>query len=187
MTAPYFLGVFATPCSATHFMRLVIEEIGLDVGSEDKPHRDGQVAWTTALQPLGTFRLRLHQVRNPILVISGLQIYGGRIYFRREVEPRASVPFNGSVVRWCAEYWMRWNEHCETRYDFRYRIEDIDGVFPEICGLLHIEASLPAIDRTHNTKREHYEPLTAQQVADALTRRRRRDFVAQCKRYGYEV
>lgn len=187
MNAPYYLGVFATPCSATHFMRLVIRDLGFDVGSEDKPHRDGQVAWTTALHPVGTFRLRLHQVRNPIMVISGLQIYARHIYFRREVLPRANVHFNGNVVRWCAEYWMRWNEHCESRADYRYQIENIDEAFPEICRLLHIEASLPDVDRAHNTKRDHYVPLTERQIIDQIPRRRRGDFASQCKRYGYEV
>jgi len=186
-TAPYRLGVFATPCGATHFARIAFQKSGLDVGSEDAPRSDGQVAWTTALHPIGTFQLRLHQVRDPIQTISGIQIYAQRDYFREEVSPRVEVPFT-NTVQWATQYWMKWHAHCEFRCDYRYRVEDFETEYFRICDMLGLdETVLPEVSRDFNSKRRHYNPLTAKQICDALGRRDRLRFVSQCRRYGYDV
>lgn len=178
------VGIVGCPCSATHYMRAVLNTCGLEVGSEQGPLKDGQCAWTLIVQPqLETMKWIIHQVRHPVRVISSLDALPE--IFWEEVAPYVQLPADSLQRR--IEFWMQWNLLCEARAHWTYAIREVKVVFPKIAWRLGIQSELPDLPTNFNTKSHLYRRLGIDLILSHLGEGRREEFIRQTSRYGYSM
>jgi hypothetical protein len=149
--------------SGTKFTAVLLQSLGLDVRHE-KMGRDGIAAWTLAVPsarpPWGPPAARdyfgeiYHQVRHPLAMIRSAATFKPNSW-EYIYEHTSASPQDPALLR-AARYWLDWNAHAEFAATWRYRIEDIDDVFDELCERLRVHADRAALARVPadaNTRR----------------------------------
>ncbi len=189
--------ITGTGRSGTHYTSAALSALGIDA-----PHEavgaDGCVSWkhatTGVFEYIGKGRSTLiedpgfdtviHQVRDPLKVIASMQTFSlsSWYYMARSVELRLTDPSLLIAMR----AWVAWNELIETRADWRFRVEELDVVFPDLCRRLRIpESRLPALPVGRRDSRSHrYQALKwsdLESVSSEWSLRVR----GMAERYGY--
>lgn len=128
-----------------------------------------------------------HQVRHPLNVIGSM--FGHNVLLRNWwhwQEKHTGISFDSPPLVRAARFWIDWNEKIGAQNpDIRYRIEDIEFVWPELMERLGMQGTdLPPVDKKTNSR--PHEPVTWRdlQIED-------RDLSDRVKRiaekYGYRT
>ena len=188
------------PRSGTHFTAALFQTIGQRVEHEARAE-DGCVSWKhvatgTFIYPKRNriteisnegFDVVLHQVRNPLKVISSMQTLRQCSWdFMAEhapgIDPKAPVIIKGM------QSWLSWNDLIAQQASWRYRVEDTQAVFPEILSRLGLpEVPFPEIPHEARESRvKRYKPLKWKKFlkADAELAEKVRELA---NNYGYDV
>jgi hypothetical protein len=171
MTAgPRHLKVLVTGCgrSGTRYTTFLFRRLGLDVLHE-RLGRDGIASWTMAVsseqRPYGppsshcSFEHVFHQLRNPLEVIRSVTTFGPESW--AFICAHTPCRMEDPVLLRAATYWLYWTDYADRIATWRYRIEAIDAIFPELCERLGVGCDwqvLRSIPRDVNT-RSHGKPL----------------------------
>ncbi len=126
--------------SGTKYITKVLNLLGVEVKHE-KMGSDGIVSGTMACKPKIGFQgpawpnegfdTILHQVRNPLSVISSniTARRKGLMWLEQYIPIKDDMP----PLERSAKYWYYWNLIAEELTDKRYRIEDLPQIFDEFC------------------------------------------------------
>ncbi len=189
--------ITGTGRSGTHFTSAALLALGVDAPHE-AVGRDGCVSWKHAVN--GTFeyigkgrvsriedpgfKTVVHQVRDPLKVIASMQTFSlsSWYYIAKSVEIQMTAPPLVTAM----QAWVGWNELIEQRASWRFRIEDIDAVFPELCQRIGLGSrALPTLPASRRDSRSHrYKPLVWADL-DCASRDWGRLVQGMAERYGY--
>jgi len=188
---PYFL-ITGCGSSGTRYTATVFNQLGLNVPHERQGGRDGVSCWYAGIpdavftpqqaglryslppfkahtwknMPEGREVKVLHQVRNPLKVISTVQRYSKsswQFIYRAlnwEIEPDMPLTLR------CMKYWYLWNLEVEKIADFRYQVEQFEEAWPTICALIERPrlkrylGSVKRVSKAVNSKTHRYKPFT---------------------------
>lgn len=145
--------------SGTTYISRLLQECGLDI-----PHeylgKHGSSSWYMAPDLSKQFQHVFHQVRNPIDVISSWYFHISEnhpvweyIYHHLPMIQKDEP----ALAKW-AKYWVYWNMIAERRAEWRYRIEDIDKIFPMMSQILGIPLDKTALQRVPKDT-NHWGPI----------------------------
>ncbi len=201
------------PRSGTTYTRAVFSEAGISVGGEhdalaESPSRsndiEGVVAWPQVGLCPDRFDPIIHQVRNPVDVISSAQTLTNgafRLMFRQTaaprrwhtlLRPRRLFPFitRRLAAKWAMHTWLEWNRLIErqNRVIYRYKVEDIKQEWPGILELLRLDKKpFPeVVSRDTNTRKGRFSRLTTDDLFK-LDTSLATAIVEQASRYGYQL
>ena len=182
--------------SGTKYMALLLSAVGLDIRHETMG-KDGIASWLLATDSTYLdygpsrrhfrFGTILHQARDPLASISSMQTIqtSSWRYICRHIPCSLDEPL---LLR-CAKYWRDWNLKAESIATWRYRIEDFERVWDELCARLRIpadRAALASVPRTINTREGNYRRIGWDDLA-ALDKALCLSIQEQAARYGYDV
>jgi len=182
--------------SGTTYMAKVLNACGIDVGHE-KVGSEGAVSFLhiasgpykgKIIEPF-KYDALIHQVRHPLHVIASSMTLGVSMPFMERVVGRYKASGKLGAVMYT---WYSWNRLIETRGKLmdrgsysRFRIEDIDTVFPLILAFFgRSSVPLPNIPRNVNTRphvRLGWKDLYKADMALALV------IEEMANRYGYKT
>jgi hypothetical protein len=136
------------------------------------------------------FEIVLHQIRNPLSVISSAQTLNatpevGSWYYIAKHIPCISQ--NDHVLVKAMKYWVFWNMFAERRAKYTYRIEDIDIELDKIAKLIGVALDtkcLETIPRNINTR--GHSMVTWEQLRE-LDSAMCDEVIAYAKEKGYEA
>jgi hypothetical protein len=179
--------IIGTGRCGTKTVAAYLQLAGLDVGHEkDRP--DGIVAWRRACDVRRTYKTILHVVREPLATIASWT-YTVKPYSRRFSEQHLGLPHDWTAMRKALAHWVLWNELCEARSSWRFRIEDLPRRLPKLyaCVGVHLplrkKLELRGGERVIVNDRQHPE------VSWDELRREDEDLVDKARRlaelYGY--
>jgi hypothetical protein len=188
--------------SGTNYMAELLATAGLDVLHERAGGRDGLVSWPmlfNSYSPWGPIEKDLeyqhifHQVRNPLHVITSWKVNLPDLnrdewHFIRKHIPQISK--NDSLLVHCAKYWYYWNKRIEKKAEWRYRIEDIEEIFPLLQEKLDVALYAEAINevpRNFNSWEPTTEKITWKKLYYALPRELFNKIQSMAVRYGYSI
>jgi hypothetical protein len=155
--------------SGTKYISHVLSLAGLDIRHEIMG-KDGIASWLLGVDaesvPWGPrrrdfrFRTILHQVRHPLAVISSTQTFTqvSWDFICQHIRCELEEPL---TLR-CAKYWRYWNEQIELDADWRYRVEDLQIIWNELCertGCPAGHAALAVVPRDINSRKGAYDAL----------------------------
>ena len=133
--------------SATTYTAVLLKKLGLEVAHE-RLARDGTVSFELAVdeslwipnhsQLFSSSKIFIHQVRHPLKVIKSNQFLNEKTTWKfiyKHIDAEPSEP----ILLRCAKYWYYWNILIENRSDWRFKIEDIDDVFYELCNRVGVK------------------------------------------------
>lgn len=169
--------IAAHPRSAQNYISRVLSTTNKQIGvgysradgkkffEDDVPVKDGVVSFSQIRRP-DRFDVILHQVRDPLKVISSstTEEFGTYLLIFRTVNGFPKQVKNRDYDNWEQMFkenpviplwtWVHLNKAIDRVSSLRYRIEDIDQAYPEICRLLDIEPEpkVPDIPRDFNTR-----------------------------------
>lgn len=161
--------------SGTMYMAHLLQKIGLDIPHERPVGRDGIVRWSYThlykdeLQN-PVFRgeehnedfllpddvMVMHLVRHPLKVIASVtQLTDGIWEFvgaRAKHHGVSWNPLDNPHPLRGMRLWLLWNLFAEELADFRYRVEELPEIFPELLEKLGLPSmSMPDIPKDTNT------------------------------------
>ncbi len=148
--------VLITGCgrSGTKYTSFLLRRLGLDVPHE-RVGRDGIASWYLAVDaarvPFGAARGRLEfeqafqQVRHPLRVIASAATFKEATW--RFICEHVPVGMDEPLLLRSARYWHYWNLEAGKIADWRYRIEDLEGAFAQLCSRLEVKADPEAVRR----------------------------------------
>lgn len=156
--------------SGTKYISELLKQNGYDVGHEEDG-ADGIASWSMTIaqgEPVWgpsfqeyEFDTIIHQVRNPVKVISSLHTFLDQSW--DYIKKYIPIDENDSKLIMCAKYWYYWNLEAEKISQFTYRIEDIDLVLPKIINILggekYSEEILEELPRDINKRSHDLIPL----------------------------
>jgi hypothetical protein len=189
--------ITGTGRSGTHYTSALLTAIGLDAPHESVG-RDGCVSWkhatTGVFEYIGKgreltvedpgFAPVVHQVRDPLKVIASMQTFSlsSWFYMAKTIELRLVDPPLVTAMR----AWVGWNALIERRAGWRFRVEDLDSVFPELCQRVGVSnARLPALPVSRRDSRAHrYQPLNWSDLEGA-SKEWAHEVRVMAERYGY--
>ena len=165
--------IMAHPRSAQNYISRVIYKTGLSMGvgykssdgktfyKDNPPVKDGIVSFYHKGTMDGD--VVLHQVRDPLKVISSARTETqatfnamfkviGDIPRKDKFYEKDGILFSPALTMWT---WLHLNEAIEKLAQWRYRIEDIDKVYPELCEKLKAKPldKVPDVPRNFNTRK----------------------------------
>jgi hypothetical protein len=185
--------ILGHPRSGTLYTTVVLRTLGLDVEHE-RQGSDGSVTtqfWYGKWN-LGDYDVILHQVRNPLKVIaSSTKMRIGNPKVITHLAELSGTTLTETqrrhkVKRYMAT-WIGFVKWADSLCAWRYRVEDMEDVFPRLCREFGIPetAALPPIPKDINTFHMHYKKLTYNKLAKLD-----KDMAAQVHAlacvYGYE-
>ncbi len=138
-------GIFIAACarSGTMYMVKVLAALGYEIGPEAS-EKDGSIGYHLAdIKPANCF----HQVRHPLNQISSMYDYQSWGFMNQIIET------HGRGLLGCMQYWLAWNELLETFCVWRYKLEEIDSVWPELLNRIgHKYEPLPDIPKATKSR-----------------------------------
>lgn len=173
--------ILVTGCgrSGTHYVARVMQAMGLDVGHE-AIGKDGCVSWkhivsgdfvvnkkrvsrTTAINSEG-FSTIIHQVRDPLKVISSMQTFGDATldFMAKSIELDRSAP----LIYQAMQGYLGWNLLVEKKAVWRFKIEDFEQIFAEFCSKVGLPGQpLPSLDKkARDSRKKRYRELKWQDL-----------------------
>ncbi len=188
--------------SGTAFMSAFLQASGVQVDHEAEGI-DGIVSWPMAVNWYSpwikmrpkklVFTHVFHQVRDPLAVISSWFVNLQNLNRDEWKFVRNYVPEiikTDSLIVHCAKYYYFWNLKVEAMAEWRFRIEDIDNLLPELERRLGIPFSheiLNTIPRNLNTWTSIPKKITWSQLKEGLPRDLFQKLQGMAIRYGYAV
>lgn len=196
-------------CSGTLYITHLLNKCGLEMGHE-VIEKDGFVAWQGAVDVnYGSwgwrlpskkveFEVILHQVRDPIPVITSLYnccapILGkewGR-FWKYVCYYVPQINLDEPLVVRCAKYWYYWNLLAEQRAEWTYRIEDIDHVIDEMENRMMVKLDREVLENLSKTTHHHKRKTSFRASWDLLKKELDPELFENIKslalRYGYSV
>lgn len=182
--------------SGTRYIARLLSAAGLDIGHETMG-KDGIASWLLAvdagyagygpLRRFFRFQTILHQIRDPLSVISSMQTT--RIASWQYICRNIPCSLDEPLLLRCAKYWKYWNLKAESIATWRYRIEEIDRIWGELCERLAIPvnpAVLATTQRTINTRAGAYQKIGWDDLM-VLDKSLCLSIQEQAVRYGYEL
>lgn len=173
--------------SGTLYIAKVFQEAGLDVGHE---YMDSQGTSDSRLTPLVFPERRsytiLHQVRHPLNAIIDMQTVLSRVWVR--LAHHIPLKDGDPMVLQCMKYWYYWNLIAESKADFRYRVEDIEGSWVKVCRSIGLPPDTEFPELSPNTHKKpggriYYTWDDMIQIDRGLAL----NIVSMASRYGYEL
>ena len=165
----YELGIFATIRSGTTFMHHTLRHCNVALG-HGKLECEGQVLvdFTRRVNPT-QFRHAWHQTRDPLATIASIAA-SAKLFWREGTGGKTPGLLGGdSAVLKAMKYWAWWSAECESRTQWRYRVEGIcegSATWLYICDRLGLAGmAFPAVARDLNAKR--HDDLTVADLAAA--------------------
>lgn len=168
--------IMAHPRSGQNYISHVLQEVGLNMAlgylsgkaremldierfGDANPVRDGTVAFQF-VKDVSPFEVILHQVRHPLDSIASTLtepsgafnlIFTSIEWCNYEIKTHDRDGFNKSKLALPMWTWLYLNDEIEEKADWRYKIEDIDTVFPEICERFGVKApdKVPGVSRNY--------------------------------------
>lgn len=148
--------ILAYPRSATTYTAKMVQAHGLKFGHEIwGDQTDGAISYFK-IHYLHKFDVVLHQVRDPLKTISSAVTVLAKkthnefyiLFDMDKVEREKSKLYQVMLT------WLMLNELAEKGSEWRYRIEDIDEVYPELCRKLDIQPQkgFPPLNRLVNSR-----------------------------------
>jgi predicted nucleotidyltransferase len=133
--------IFIIGCgrSGTSFTSKLFSQNGMEIGHETLG-KDGMASWMGTVHSKKEldkgYKLILHQVRNPIDTISSLQTFNDHSwnYIQKHI---SEIQNRDSMLEKSMKYWYHWNLLAEQKTNFRYKVEEIESVFPFIIKILN--------------------------------------------------
>jgi hypothetical protein len=155
--------ILITGCgrSGTTYIAELLTLCGLDVPHEELGD-DGCSSWYMAVEdynsPFGPgtrdahFKHIFHQVRHPLDVITS---WFYNIPENIETKPTwdflyahiLEIKKKDTHLVKCAKYWYYWNLRAEEKAEWRYKIEDMEIIFPEMCQRLGVPVNFEALHK----------------------------------------
>ncbi len=161
--------------SGTAYTARLLCELGLDVGHE-RGGKNGVVAWELAatgapwmLDPeldaaTGRYDVVLHQVRHPLRVITTAQFIHSHPHpVWPYIAAHVALGEREPPLRRAMKFYVLWNELAARRGCWRFKIEDVDDAFDEICariGAASDTSALARVPRDTNSHRQGKPQLT---------------------------
>ncbi len=191
------LLITGTPKSGTRYIADLFRQVGLDIGHE-RVRADGSASCFLAVDDYyypntGHNRVRArfgyeqtwHQVREPLTCISALVAGIGSVEqpFWRWQEKHTGIEGNMEpALKKCALFWVAWNGMVKP--DWRYRVEDIRVIWPEMLDRLGMDAvKMGEVSDRHASVR----PAIPRYTWDGIRAVGMYDAVkVAAKEYGYE-
>ena len=143
------------PKSGTQYMYLMLKDkFKMNVGHEsDKP--EGMVSWRSVhpKEPTDRYKVKLHQVRDPIGSINSMHCLHGQDLSYMEDSGIVSFGEDGPILR-AMKIWYYWNLNAELMCHFTYRVEQLDDILPIFCELIGREtdhSEIKKMRKTHNS------------------------------------
>ncbi len=183
--------------SGTHFTSEVFKHLGLDLPHEALG-RDGTASWKHIVS--GTFvyigknrekeidssgfTSVIHQVRHPLKVIASMQTFSDSTW--QHMAKYIKLDPGGPPVVRAMQAWVGWNELVETKADWRFQIERIEEVFPELCRRAGLEPQpFPTVAaESRDSRTVRYKPLVMGDLIKA-DRGTAGEVETLADRYGY--
>ncbi len=206
------LLALACPRSATRYLKKILRCAGMKVGHESFKRR-GTVGMMFAVEDSiypgkhwsdehewrqrrshYDFKQVWHFTRDPRNVISSLasKYLPSNVWIWQERHTGIDAGLWPKELR-AMLFWVAWNELIEKneKINFRFRIEDIDLAWPEICSRLSIEdrPDVPSIDRDYGTferGQKRIQPLRWNEMLDIDPKAAYR-VRTMAERYGYDL
>ncbi len=198
--ASYFLLVTGCGRSGTTYIAELLQKSGLEIFHE-RLGKDGCASWFMASKDdhlsnelivnAIKFKHIFHQVRNPLDVITS--------WYTNKMDPRSWTfiyknipeidPKEPLLVR-CAKYWYYWNLLVEKKAHWRYRIEDIAEVLPEMGQRLQTEIDkeiLTQIQPNINSWSNTSKKVSWSDLKNALSEHDFNNIQNLAIKYGYAV
>ena len=179
--------ILAYPRSATTYTAKMLQTHGLRFGQETRGDQtDGTISYFKVHYP-HKYDVVLHQVRDPLKTISSaVTVLVKRthnefnILFDIDMADR-----NKSKLYQVMQTWLMLTELAEERADWRYRIEDIDEVYPELCRRLKIQSKegFPPQDKLVNSR---LHPMLTWNDLDKEDFDLSQRIKEKARQYGYE-
>lgn len=182
--------------SGTKYMASLLSAAGLHVGHETMG-RDGIASWLLAAMPAPPgwgppgecfhFQTVLHQVRQPLAVIASMQT--AQLASWRYICEHIPCSLEDPLLFRCATYWREWNLKAESIATWRYRLEDIDYVWEDLCAHLGLTCSREVLDtvrRDVNSRKGRYQNVSWDDLK-TLDRSLCLAIQEQAVRYGYPI
>lgn len=186
--------------SGTKYIAQVCRRGGIRMGHE-RPWSGGTASWYATVTNWSDIHQRkiegydealfLHQVRDPLKVISSFQRSDTDTW---EYVCRYAPEISGKErrVKRCMKYWKYWNLLAEERAEWTYKVEDLfeDSVFEKFCRYTTIDPGrkkeMQTVPTTVHKKKLIYPVLTWKDLL-AEDRELASEIIEQGKRYGYKV
>lgn len=180
--------ILAYPRSGTVYTAKIVKAHGIEFGHEDQ-NPENQIDGTISFLELNNtceFDVVLHQIRDPLKTISSSakvlvprschQLYG--LLDIDKADQEKSKLYRTMLT------WLRFNERAEKVAEWRYRIEDIDEVYPELCQRLRIEPKKKFLSKNKNINHRSY-PILAWDDLDKEDFDLSQRIKEKAKQYGY--
>jgi len=177
------------PRSGTGYISHVLSKLGLDVKHEDWG-ADGVSSYAHLLSP-EKFSTIAHQTRHPLDVfksVKTLSKYNSKHYERtcHLVGEDPMIPPEKPLIRimWT---WINWCKEADRVSSYRYQIEQLDEIYPDLYEALGIEADyLPESDDRNSRKDDpdYIEKITWDDLFK-LDKQLAKQVKDLAKKYGY--
>jgi len=171
-----FIVITACPYSATKYILHVLRQIGLDVGHE-RILENGTVSWQHCHLTVSDLIksgcpenvVLLHQVRHPLMAISGLRVLHGRSKHPRDKKSiwgkfaertkHMGIPWDIDEVKYglrgAMNLWYWWNKVGSEKADGTYTVETLPDRWEWFLDMIgHEYVEMPQVRKTTNRKRQ---------------------------------
>ena len=181
--------ILAYPRSGTVYTTKMVKAHGIEFGHEDQNLRkqaDGTISFLE-LNNTCKFDVILHQLRDPLKTISS----SAKVLVPKSCRQLCELldidkaDQKKSKLYWTMLTWLKFNEYAEKVAEWRYRIEDIDIVYLELCQRLRIEPRENFPPKNTSVNHRSYPMLTWLDLNEedfALNQR----IKEKTKQYGYD-
>ena len=199
-------ALLVTGCgrSGTNYLALVLKQAGHEIFHE-RLGKDGIVSWTMtvdSISPWGpfteeSFQHVFHQVKHPLPVLTSwisnlYDLERDEWVFIRQHIPE--IKLDDSLIVHCAKYWYYWNLLAEKKTEWRFRIEDIRKILPELInrsGLVldneALEKALNEVPSNYNSWYDTSKKITWKELKQDLPRNLYKKIQKMTLRYGYTI
>lgn len=127
----------------------------------------------------------IHQVRHPLKVIaSSTTLFDLTIdHIKKYVPIPEETVHKDQPIKLCMRSWIGWNQLIEEKADWRYRLEELQTIFPEFCRQLGIpKQPMPGIGKRNTRRHDDFTWADVYQADEDLAAQ----VQAMARRYGYE-
>lgn len=160
--------ITGTPRAGIRYISYVCDSLELDVPHEVEFGENGIASWKGVA---GKYDVTnkvdhvLHQVRNPLHVISSLHTLMENSF--RTINDVVDIDFwNKDLTVKCIKTYIYWNKLIEKKACWRYKIEELynDDVWLKWCEYMNVNPNIkkPNINKNANSRkhRKKYTPIT---------------------------
>lgn len=154
--------VFGSPYCGAQYISKVLCHLGFEVGFE-VPGKDGIVSWKYSQYPpedprvLG-YSIKWHLTRHPLMCLTGYKEISTDVWHGiGNLSKQVGLdwwPHTDSSEKRCLLFWLYWHTFAERLTSFRFQVEQLPLVWPELLTQLKLPLNtpLPQVPVTTNRK-----------------------------------